>query len=313
MTGIHLRSTPDRLALALAAVAMLAAMTGCTSLPDARRIADASAQLGSAVAASGAMAADELDAAGLPERARELRKAWQVPERSTAALAAYAEALAAITQSGREGAESVRRVADAGTALASGVGIALPVSAAAATGLDIAATVYRQLASVRAASALVDALERMQAGVERTVEVVTLQLDDAAVLLVSANRIAEVKLRAEYADETGYLLALRRERVALYAQSPLTQANADRLLQIDRIERTVVSRLTPMNATLRASEGRLREMLAVTGRTRQALADWALAHRQLLHGMRAGTAVDPQALVQSVSELRDLVHRVRAR
>jgi hypothetical protein len=47
------------------------------------------------------MAIDELDAAGLPKRARELRKAWMAPKRSTAALAARAGPPPAVTQSGR--------------------------------------------------------------------------------------------------------------------------------------------------------------------------------------------------------------------
>ena len=313
MTGINLRGTPGRIAVTLATLAVLATAAGCSTLPDARRLADASAQLVSAVAAGGAMAAGELDAAGLPERARALRQAWRVPERSTAGLGAYAEALASITQAGRTGAESVRRVADAGTALAAGVGLVLPASTAVATGLDVAATVYRQIASVRASAALDEALERMHPVVERAAALTAAQLEDVAVLLVSANRIAEVKLRAEYADETGYLLALRRERLALYAQAPLAPANAERLLQIDRVERTVLARLAPMNAGLRASEVRLRETLLLIARTRQALADWVLAHRQFLHAVRSGGTVDAQALVQSVTELRELVHRVRAR
>lgn len=295
-----------------AALAMLAA-AGCSTLPDARGLAVSSAQLGSAVAAGGAMAAAELEAAGQADRAADLRKAWQVPERSVAALARYADALAEVSAAGRDGAASVQRIADAGAALAAGVGLVLPASAAAATGLDVALTVYRQIAAVRAAGALREALERMQPVVERTTETVAAQLDDLSVVLTAANRSAAVRLRAEHADETGYLLALRRERVALYARLPLAAADAERLLQIDRVERTVIARLAPMNATLRDSEARLRDSLALVAATRQALADWALAHRQLLHAARAGAGSDPVALVQSVSELRELVQRARLR
>ncbi|MBC7781633.1 MAG: hypothetical protein H7125_16185, partial [Proteobacteria bacterium] len=80
----------------LVVLSVVLTLCGCGTLPDARKLADASAQLSSAVAASGAGVAAELDGAGQVERAAELRKAWQVPEHSSAALARYADALASI-------------------------------------------------------------------------------------------------------------------------------------------------------------------------------------------------------------------------
>ncbi|MBC7779263.1 MAG: hypothetical protein H7125_04085 [Proteobacteria bacterium] len=207
----------------------------------------------------------------------------------------------------------MRRVADAGAELVAGVGIVLPATSAIAAGLDLGAQIYRQLAAVRAARALDESLERMQPVVDRVTELIAAQLDEARVILVAATRIGEVKLRSQFADETGYLLALRKERVALYALTPLTSANVERLLQIERVERAVLARLAPMNTELRAGNLRLQSALQLTASTRQALADWSLAHRQLLASVRDGTPLDPQALTQSVIELRELVQRLRTR
>jgi hypothetical protein len=87
---------------------------------------------------------------------------------------------------------------------------------------------------------------------------------------------------------------------------------ADRLLQIDKIERTVTAKLEPMEADRKASAVRMRNALQLIAATRQAVIDWAGAHRQMLTAVRGGVSVDPQALVQSVVEVRELIRKVRA-
>jgi hypothetical protein len=287
----------------------LVAAAGCATPPDAGNLADASAQLRSAIAATGNAVAVELDAAGEPDRARQLREAWVVPDRSAVALMLYSDAVASIVRSGQQGGDTVRRLADAGTQLATGVGIAMP---AVGAGVDLAAYLYQQIALARAATSLEQSLERMQPAVDRIADVIGKQLDDAQVILVNANKLAEVKLRDQFSDETGYLIALRKERQALYRVTPLTTANADRLLQIEKVERSVTAKLEPMEAERKAAAVRMRNSLQLIAATRQAVIDWAGAHRQMLAAVRDGATVDPQALVQSVFEVRELIRKVRA-
>jgi hypothetical protein len=241
-----------------------------------------------------------------------LREAWAVTDRSAVAISLYSDALASIVKSGREGGDTVRRLAEAGTQLATGVGLALPAAGTVATGIDVAAFVYQQIAAARAAASLEQALERMQPAVDRIAEVIGRQLDDAQAILVNGNKISETRLRAQFADETGYLIALRKERLALYQVTPLTTANAERLLQIENVERTVNAKLEPMETERKAAAARLKTALQLIAATRQALFDWAGTHRQMLAAVRDGAAVDPQALVQSVVEVRELVRKVRA-
>jgi hypothetical protein len=301
------------LATGVLVVLLAALLIGCAAVPDPRPLADASAQLRAAVAASGASAAAQLDGAGQAERAAALRSAWQVPERSTAAIARYAEALTAIARAGGAGGDSVRRVADAGAELAGAVGLVLPASLVIPGAIDAAAQVYQQIAVVRATRAMDEAVSTMQPAIERIVTLITAQVDAAQAIAVNANRIGEVKLRAQYSEETGYLLALRKERVALYAVTPLSAANAERLLQIERVERGVLARLAPMNSELRTANAQLAAMVQVAEATRQALVDWAFAHRQLGQALRDGVALDPQALLQSIEQLRELGRSMRAR
>jgi hypothetical protein len=303
------RGGAGRLALG---TALVLATLGCAAPPDAGKLADASAQLRSAIMATGGAVTLELESAGEAERARQMREAWVIPDRSAVALMLYSDAVANIVRSGSQGGDTVRRLADAGLQLASGVGIALPAAGSVAAGVDLAAYVYQQIALARAAMSLEEALERMQPAVDRIADVIGKQLDDAQVILVSASKIAEAKAREQFGDETGYLIALRKERQALYRVTPLTQQNADRLLQIDKIERTVTAKLEPMEADRKASAARMRNALQLIAATRQAVIDWAGAHRQMLTAVRGGGSVDPQALVQSVVEVRELIRKVRA-
>jgi hypothetical protein len=311
VTRAHVQISPRALRSCLAAIA-LAAAAGCATPPDAGRLADASAQLRSAIAASGSTVALELEAAGEADRARELREAWTVPDRSAVALSLYSDAVAGIVRSGKEGGDTVRRLADAGVQLASGIGIALPAAGALAAGVDLAAYVYQQIALARSAASLEQSLARMQPAVDRIADVIGRQLDDAQAILVNANKVAEVRMRDQFSDETGYLLALRKERQALYRVTPLTTANAERLLQIEKVERTVTSRLEPMDAERKAASTRVRTALLLIAATRQAVIDWAGAHRQLLPAVRDGAVVDPHALLQSVADVRELIRKVRA-
>jgi len=291
---------------------VLTVSSGCATLPDAGKLADASVQLRSAIVAGGSAVTLELEAAGDSARATEFRNAWATPDRSALALVAYAEAAAGIVKSGAEAGESVRRLADAGTQLASGVGIALPAAGALTAGVDLAAWVYQQIALSRASKSLEESLARMQPAVDRITELIGKQLDDAQAILVNANKIAETKLRAKFQTETGYLLALGKERQALYLVTPLTAANAQRLEQIDRIERTVAAKLEPMDLERKSSSARVKQGSLLIVGARVAVADWAGAHRQLLLAVREGRTVDPRALLQSIAELRELVNKVRA-
>jgi hypothetical protein len=288
----------------------LGLLAGCGSVPDAGRLVDASVQLHSAIGASGSAVATELRAARRDETAQQFAVAWTHTERSVAGLVQYAEALGGIVRAGREGGESVQRVAAAGSELAAAVGLGLP-AAGLATAVDIGAQVYQQIALARAAQSLEASLARMQPAVDRMAELIVGQLDDAAVILAAASRLEAVNLRREFADDTGFRDALQRERRAQYAPGPLTPAAAERLQQIDRAERIVAARLEPMERRLAAGERRLRQSMQLIGAAQQAVRDWAGAHRQLQRAVSESRTLDPVALLHSVEELRVLVRKAR--
>lgn len=91
------------------AILVLAVASGWAAPPNAGRLADASAQLRSAVAASGSAVAAELEAAGEADRARQMRDAWAVPDRSAVAISQYSDAVAGVVKSGSEGGDTVRK------------------------------------------------------------------------------------------------------------------------------------------------------------------------------------------------------------
>jgi hypothetical protein len=67
-----------------------------------------------------------------------------------------------------------------------------------------------------------------------------------------------------------------------------------------------------MDTERKAASMRMRNALLLIAATRQAVIDWAGAHRQLLAAVRDGAVVDPQALLQSVVDVRELIGKVRA-
>lgn len=286
-------------------------LAGCGTLPDAGKLADASVQLRSAVGATGAVVATELRLSGRADTATQFAARWTPAEQASAALVEYAGSLAAIVRSGEQGGESVRKVAAAGMQLMQTVGTVLPPAAAAGAVIDLAAYLRQQVTIAEASRSLEDALVRMQPVVDAIGERMARQLDDAYVVLRSANFDMDKDLREKAQAETGYRRRLAAERTRLFDKDPLTAADEQRLEQLDRLEKIVEARLEPTQKLLDANRLRLRNSAMLVDGAKQAVGDWTLAHRQLLVAVREKRAVDPLALVQSVQELRELVRKAK--
>jgi hypothetical protein len=302
-----------RFARALGLAVAVSAAAGCASLPDAGPFVDATTQYRSAIVASGAAIEGELREIRATPQADAFAKEWSVRIRAADALVAYSRSLAGIVSAGNDGAASARKVADSVQTLAGAAGIALPAAPVVGTVTDVAAFVYGQIASIRATSALAEAMQAAGPAVDQIATVMAKDLQAADSIVRAANEIAAQNLTDRFNDQTSHYAALVRERNALYKNSaPLTRQDEERLLQLDRLIAATRSWRDGQQAEEKAIAERLRATRKLIGATQQGLAAWALAHRDLAAAVAEGRKVDPAALLASIGEIRELVKRVQS-
>lgn len=292
----------------LIALACLAALAqGCGTLPDASKFADATAQMHTAVVSSGAAVAASLDEAAEKERGTQLRQAWKSTSTVTSAMASYSGAVADVLKAGTEGAETVRRVTAAGQTLASTLGIAF---AGVKPAVDLLAAIGQHVAQAAAARSAEEVLARMQPVADNTGELLSRQLDDLEAVLRSAGALSVQRIRDTVSKERSYAGLLGDERRKLYSRPP-DDAIAARLRQIDEVERTVQAKIDAADRKVADAEARTRTGRQLIGAARQTAGEWPVAHRQLLDAVRESRSIDPRALAAAVTEIRDLVKKVR--
>lgn len=296
-------------ALAAATVVLLAA--GCASLPSAGPFVDATRQYRSTLATGGVALEQQLADAGSSDSAKRFAKEWEARVRAADALVAYSKSIAAVADSGARGAESAQRIADSAQSLAGAVGLSLP-AAAASTAVDTGTFVYAQIAAARAARSLGEALTQAQPAVERIATIMAADLNDAEAILRAAVKLKETELARTYNAETAYYASLLEERTAIYRKPRRTTADESRLLEIEQLLQATQSWRRPMRAEADALERRLRAGRQLIGASRQALAEWTVAHADLAAAVQAGRRVDAAGLVAATEQMRELIGRIQA-
>ena len=301
-----------RLARALGLAVAVSAAAGCTSLPDAGPFVDATSQYRSAIVASGGAIEGELREIRATGQADRFAREWSVRIRAADALVAYSRSLAAIVAAGNEGAASARKVAESVTTLAGAAGVVLPAAPVVGTVTDVAAFVYGQVASIRASSALAEAMQAAVPAVDQIANIMAKDLLAAESILRAASEVAALDLATRYNTEISHYTLLVNERNAIYKSPALTRQQEERLLQLDRLIAATRVWRDGMEAEERAIAARLRAGRQLIGATRQGLQAWALAHRDLAAAVAEGRKVDPAALLAAVGEIRELVRRVQS-
>jgi hypothetical protein len=135
-------------------------------------------------------------------------KAWKTSTNSLDAVVSYAQAIESITAAGNEGAESARNLANAAGDLIQSFGVDLATGGAAkgfTLAADTAAILYGEVAKVRAARTLQQALARSSPIVSQINTIVLEQVRDARHLFELAIEGEDEELRSKY----GPYIALR--------------------------------------------------------------------------------------------------------
>ena len=301
-----------RLLRALGVTVAVSAAGGCASLPDAGPFVDATSQYRSAIVASGGAIEGELREIRATAQAEKFAGEWSVRIRAADALVAYSRSLAAIVAAGNEGAASARKVAESVQTLAGAAGVVLPAAPVVGTVTDVAAFVYGQVASIRASSALAEAMQAAVPAVDQIANIMAKDLLAAESILRAASEVAALNLTTRFNTESAHYKLLVDERTALYKSPALTRQQEERLLQLDRLIAATRTWRDGLEAEERANAERLRAGRQLIGATRQGLQAWALAHRDLAAAVAEGRKVDPAALLAAVGEIRELVKRVQS-
>lgn len=320
------RHAPNRrLWATLGSLVMLAALGACRTLPDVSPYVDATVQLRGAVGAAGdttTAAIRRTESPNADALARRLEAEWDERVRAMDAAVRYAHAIQGITQAGRSGEQAAREVAGAMTRFAETVGV-VPAAPAVGVATDIGAFVYGQIAMIRASRSLEEALDNAQPVVARLAQLIPGDLADLRTIIVEA-AVAErrgMATTADSAQDVENLLRLRQRRTALQSTiidglpdadrgpevaDALTKVEivADQLETLQDIADQYDQRVTVIDERQRAALLLLDEINAAAG-------EWARAHARLAEAVASRTTPSVEDLLQTASEIRDLVRKVR--
>jgi len=301
---------------------MLAAATGCSTLPDVQPFTDATVRLRSAVASSGAATLAEMRRSGLEgieEQAAELERAWQERQKLFSSLVEYANSLQGIVDAGKAGAESAKAVADSVQKLAQSANLVQPGTGPAAAAVTEAAQfVYQQIAIARAARSLEKSLAAIDPAAARIAEQIAADIADLeAIFLVTSQKQNNV-IQEKFGPDTNLRDELERARIrrqeamrtSLRAgKAPSELADATELSRADELLAGLAPKLDEMNGQLGAISERERVALQLFAEIRSGLADWAAAHTRILTAVRTKRIPSAAELGAAADRIRQLVEK----
>lgn len=301
------------------AVLMVVVLAGCTSLPDAGPFAVATGELSEAVRTSGRAASDELRRMTNGDAvASRLDTAWEARKAAMTSMVAYADALRAIVESAHNAGNAGRNLAEKLGNLATAAGIINPAAGASVkVSAEIAGRVWGQIALARASASLAQALDEAQPAVETIAETIAADTRDLRLAVDAAlqNEIAQIRQLPGANDIIGF-----HENVAglkgaiLSADADLGALTREQQAQLDAIDRQLAStrgdyeRFQSLTTEARERHRALRALLDATG---DAVARWGAAHKRLAQAVRERKAVTVDSLLGAVSDVRELVRKVR--
>lgn len=318
-------NAPVRTAALVRSVLMAAAvwLTGCTSLPDVSPFATATRSLADAIRASGKAVSDEAEQIqDGKELSDELDKEWEARTKVMAAMVRYADSLSAIVDAANRGRETGKALAAKVEELAIAASLIPGAGVAGGAVGDAAGFVIGQLALMRGAKSLEEALEAAHPVVRRVAETLAKDLASLDLLVRSAEKNQDGQLFASEAfrsalDAEG---AANTAKQAILAELAKAKDAADmtksarilaQLAEIEKILAATRVTLAPAEEQQRAMKERVRATRALIAASSEALGRWDVAHQDLLFAIQNRRPVDVSSILQAVVEVRELVQRVK--
>lgn len=309
--GASVRRSMSGLVVATVAIAL----GGCTTPPDPRPFADATAALASAVKTSGQAVESQLRSSSIPSapvHADALHEQWATRIAVMEQTVAYADGLREVYDAAANSNKLAHQIAADVSSIASAAGIVLPTSGAVSGGIDLAAIVYQNINNAKAASTIADSLQyadKALAGISHSLDRDSIKLRE---ILELAH--AEARSQGVLADKNLDLNYEQARDEASKLMGRLPSLNADelgRLAALNALADSHNARIAQREKRLAEIDSRFAAQAALIDAANAAMSDWSAAHSRLAAAVREHRAVSVESLVQTTAELRELIRKVR--
>ena len=305
---------------------LVGACSACTTLPDIKPFADATAALGAAVKATGPAVKDSLELAAVPESdIKAFDDAWAARVRAASAISNYSSRIAELVASGQTGQSAAERIADGISTLSASLGLAFgPVSSIA---VDAFKLVNGEIAKIRATKSLADATSAAKPAVhqfadamERDGEKLMLVLDGAEAARRTAAKKENLGLEGTYKNYLSRLEALRKVSIAAPDADATKEPREALVRQKARAEGAeLLTLFAEVRSNWLAYEASQLAAKKANAARKQLVRElslsvnaWANAHDDIQQALSVGRQVNIAQLVQSLAEIQDLIKRIGA-
>jgi hypothetical protein len=313
--------------------------TGCASLPSLQNFANQTGQMVSTLNQTYKQTETAL-ASQQPARAKKLQTAWKPTEQTLTALAAYSDALAALTIRGTNSQATAKAFADKFQDLGQLVQTIYPVAGTSITEVSkLLEVTARQMVAVKVQRSLHQAVGQAQPALHEMVAVLNLNLNDLGTI---ANELVEQErdaLRLQFApaltvydSKTAELRVITTEIAALNrfktnrrpADLEETKVPAQPAATLDRRvldrENALLAQQKAVEATRQQFEGQFKEYQTATAQlaerqnqhtqvvaqSRKTLAAWLEAHGKIAEAISLNQQVSLRELAFTVEALQKL-------
>jgi len=197
--------------------------------------------------------------------------------------------------------------------LAGAAGIVVPASAAVGVAVDAAQVIYREIAVMRAAKSLEEALERSRRPVDEIAKMIGEDIADLKVIFEAASELITGALEFEHQVGLNFRDQLVKRRKTLYAigSEGLTAEHKRELTELDGLIASTNEWYTPLQTQLDEARTRLSAGEVLIAATSDAIKQWGLAYNNLVLALKDRRPVSTLSLTRAAVDIRDLTKRIR--
>lgn len=305
-----------------APIILLLALTvgGCGTLPDAKPFADATGTWAASVRTSGQAIGDSLREAGSVEpkdksaydlSLKTFDDAWVVRIKAAQSVVAYSNEIADLIAASKESGETVKRVSDALTGLASSVNVPLAAPAVGVAG-DVARFLFDRIAIVRASKQLEEAVALAQPAVDRVADHLIAESDkQLKPILVEIYRNMVSSIKSQYDDDDNVAGVFSKKQLELRSALLKDSTRFAQLQDIEKVHLAVTTRLKERDQKIDQAAAAYKARLQLLNGLSNATTAWAAAHRDLANAIKEKRKVSIAELQETIIDLRELIKKVR--
>lgn len=296
-------------------------VAGCGTLPDGKPFADATGTWAASVKTSGRALSDSLRDAGsvelkdkklYEENVKAFEKAWSVRVNAAQGVVAYSYAIVDLIAASKESSETIKKAGDALSGLAAAVNIPLAAPVVGVAG-DLARFVLDRIAIVRASKRLEEALAQAQPAVDRITEHLVIEADEQLKpTLKNAydNMISSIK--SQYDADNDFAEQFSKKQTELRTAMLSDPTKIAQLQEFDKVQMTVSARLKERDQKIDQASAAYKARLQMVNALSTATVAWASAHHDLASAIKEKRKVNTAELQETITDLRELIKKVRA-